>query len=156
MGKDAFFPFLAPGWSIICHVCFSLTLLDIASKKRLKTGETECRDPGLAPSNRWWLIDTATMSYLYLQIYCLSSISVAGVTYALVSRLENTGVASGQHCSVCSTLILKFSFLELLMVEMMSLWSFRAGHWGTKLGISMKSSDTSAAPQAKEEVLHPR
>lgn len=154
MGVDAFLPSIAPGWTRIRHVCFSLRLLDIASFKKTK-GKTEWLDPGLAPSNRWWLIDTAPMSYLYLQIYCLSRYSISGVTYALVSRLENAGVASEQHCFVRSSSDFEIFFLKLLMVEMMSLWSFRAGHRGTKLGISMKSSDTPVAPQAKE-VLHPQ
>lgn len=34
MGVDAFLPSKAPGWRRICHVCFSLTLLDIASIKK--------------------------------------------------------------------------------------------------------------------------
>lgn len=60
------------------------------------------------------------------------------MTHVVVSRLKNARLASEQH--LCNVLLL---FFETAAGQKSALWSLKVWHWGTKLGISIKSSDTS-------------
>lgn len=61
------------------------------------------------------------------------------MTHVVVSRLKNARLASEQH--LCNVLLL--FFFETAAGQKSALWSLKVWHWGTKLGISIKSSDTS-------------